>query len=409
MTPDLAVIVPTLNERGNVKALVERLERVLAGVNWEVIFVDDDSPDGTAEAVWALERQHPRVRCIKRVGRRGLASACIEGMLATSARYYAVMDADLQHDETLLTRMYRLLKQEGVDVVVASRFHSESARDGLSEGRTRISRLGISLGRIVLNTSLSDPLSGFFMLRRSVFMEALPNLSAEGFKILLDILTSINRPLKIVEVPMHFRERRSGESKLSALVMLEYIMLIADKIFGRVVPARFILFILVGASGVLVHLAALWLIFRGFEAQFQWAQAAATVTAMTTNFTLNNSITYRDRRLHGAAFLRGLLSFYVACTIGAIINVEIAGLLFGYDVPWAFAGVLGAVVGSIWNYGVTSTFTWGNRRRTRSAAKPRPAGAARLTEPTGDDSPPVALRSRGRTVTGLAGKGQDPS
>jgi dolichol-phosphate mannosyltransferase len=364
----LAIIVPTLNEAGNVRPLLARLDAALRGIAFEVIFVDDDSSDGTPEIIRQAALERADVRCLRRIGRRGLASACIEGMLATSAPCLAVMDGDLQHDETLLRRMYdTLIARPEVDVVVGSRFVDGASVGGLPAGRARLSRIGNAVTRALLRAEVSDPLSGFFALRRELLDEVAHALSGQGFKILLDILASSRRRLAVVELPLEFRERHSGQSKLDLLVALEFAMLLADKTLGRIVPVRFVMFVLVGLFGVIVHLAFLAAALQAGGLPFYWAQALATWSAMTVNFSLNNKLTYRDRQLRGGAFAKGLLSFWLACTIGAVINLRIAELIYEQGALWPIAGALGAVVGSVWNYGIASTFTWGRA--------PRPAHA----------------------------------
>ena len=371
MSVELAVVIPTLNEVGNIVPLLQRLDRVLAGLAWEAIFVDDDSTDGTTELLRRLAQERPNVRCLHRIGRSGLSSACIEGMLSTAAPTIAVMDADLQHDETLLPGMLAKLKGEALDIVVASRFAEGSSLGSFSSARERLSRVGIRLSRLVTGARLTDPLSGFFLLRREVLEETARNLSGQGFKILLDLFASAPRSLRFGEVPLHFRQRHSGASKLDTLVMLEFAILLADKLVGKLIPIRFVLFVLVGAFGVAVHLSLLALAYRGAGLGFVAAQAAATAAAMTVNFYLNNQFTYRDRRLKGRRFLWGLASFYVACAIGAVVNLQVAESLFTLGAPWPLAGLLGATVGAVWNFGVSSTFTWSKPKVRPAAETPR--------------------------------------
>lgn len=366
MPIELTVVVPTFNERDNVAPLVGLLEGALQGVAWEVLFVDDDSPDGTADAVRVLARDDARVRCLQRIGRRGLSSACIEGIMASSAPYVAVMDADLQHDEALLPGMLDRLRADAADVVVGSRYIGGGSTGELASGRVWISRIASALGQLVLKARVSDPMSGFFMLQRTYFDRVARDLSGKGFKILLDLLASGRRDVRVAELPYHMRARRHGDSKLDTMVVWEYLVLIADKLFGRYVPVRFVLFVGVGMTGVAVHLLLLGLLHRGLAVGFVLAQASATVVAMTSNYFLNNVFTYHDQRLHGLAMLRGLVTFYLACSIGAVINVQFAGFLFERAVPWFVAGFLGAIAGAVWNYAVTATFTW-------RAALPKPS------------------------------------
>jgi dolichol-phosphate mannosyltransferase len=359
--PELTVVVPTFNERDNVQPLLNLIAAALEGVDWEVIFVDDDSTDGTASLVRDIARREPRVRCLHRIGRRGLSSACIEGMLASSAPYVAVMDADLQHDERLLPRMLDTLRQEECGLVVGSRYVAGGAIGDWNRQRAEISALATRLSRFICKADIADPMSGFFMLRRNVFEGAVRQLSGQGFKILLDLLASSPEPVRVKELPYEFRQRRFGESKLDTLVAWEFGMLLADKLVGHIVPVRFALFAFIGGLGLGVHLTVLRLCLALPALDFTEAQAIATVTAMTFNFFLNNLFTYRDQRLRGLELLRGLLSFYLICAVGAVGNVGIASYIFSIDRQWWVAGIAGAIVGSVWNYAVSSVFTW--RRR----------------------------------------------
>ncbi|MCU0888082.1 MAG: glycosyltransferase family 2 protein [Rubritepida sp.] len=358
--PRLAVVIPCYNEATNVAPMVARLDAALAGIAWEAIFVDDDSPDGTAARAKAIAATDPRIRCIRRVGRRGLASACVEGILSTAAPFVAVIDGDLQHDETILPRMLAALESGEADVAIGSRNMAGGTKDeGLTALRRRVSDGGAALARIALPVRVSDPMSGFFALPRPLFEELAPRLTATGFKILLDILLSADRPLRVTEVPYTFRAREAGESKLDLGVLLEFGGLLLDKSLGGLLPLRFIAFALVGGVGVLVHMAALGLLHGIGPLPFEPAQWAATFVAMTVNFLLNNRITYRDRRLRGPALLRGLALFYVVCGIGAAANVGIAGLLVSDDrLGWGLAGAAGALLTVVWNYAVSTTLVW---------------------------------------------------
>ncbi|MEO8927767.1 MAG: glycosyltransferase family 2 protein, partial [Caulobacteraceae bacterium] len=301
--PALTVVIPTFNERGNIGPLVDRLDRALAGVAWQAIFVDDDSPDGTAEAIKALARQDARIVCLHRIGRRGLAGAVLEGAMASAAPVVAVIDADLQHDETLLPAMLAAMHEDGADLVIGSRYTGRGdASEGLSPVRRIGSRLAAWLGRRVLKARVSDPVSGFFMIRREVIEAVAPRLSGEGFKILFDIIACQGAPLRIVELPYAFAPRQSGESKLGRRVVVDYLGLLLARLSGNLVPPRALMFGLVGASGLVVHLAVLRFALV-FDPRFALAQTVAAVTAMTSNFLINNAVTYRDRRLTGLRLL----------------------------------------------------------------------------------------------------------
>jgi dolichol-phosphate mannosyltransferase len=357
--PTLSVVAPTRNERDNIVPLYNALCETLADIDWEVIFVDDDSSDGTPDTVRWLARHDRRVRLVHRVGRRGLSSACVEGIQASTAPFVAVIDADLQHDETLLPRMLAMLMAEPLDLVVGSRYVAHGGIGTWSRHRARLSELATRLGRRVLRTPIADPMSGFFMLRREAFAPCVRNLSSLGFKILIDLLASSPRPLRVKELPYEFRSRHSGESKLDALVAWEYLMLLADKLFGRFVPVRFLSFSIVGGVGILAHLGVLWMSLDLLQLPFAASQAVATGAAMTGNFTLNNVLTYRDRRRKGWGFVRGLASFCLICSVGALANVGIATVLFDRErALWWVAGLAGAAMSAVWNYAVSSLVTW---------------------------------------------------
>src|SRR5947209_13810157 len=287
--PELTVVVPTFKERDNVPLLIEKLARALPGIDWEVVFVDDNSPDGTAAAARQIGEHDARVRCVRRIGRRGLSGACIEGMLASQAKYVAVMDADLQHDETLLTAMLDKLRG-GIDLAVASRYVAGGSAAGLAGARReQASKLSTALARKLLGVTLSDPMSGFFMMRRDRFEELAPHLSSQGFKILLDIVATARGSLRIAELPFVFAERRHGESKLDTRVALDFAALVLAKLTNDAVSFRFLLFCMVGLTGIAIHMAVLQLS-RG-HLSFGAAQTAATVAAIPWNFVLNNGLT----------------------------------------------------------------------------------------------------------------------
>jgi len=346
-TPELTVVVPTLNERDNIVPLVELLDTALAGIAWEVIFVDDDSRDDTAAAVRAMARRDGRVRCLQRIGRRGLSTACIEGVLASAAPYCAVIDADLQHDETVLPRMLEALRTGSYDLAIGSRYSAGGDLGELSGRRVGISKLATRVSRVICKADIADPMSGFFMVRREAFEAAMRRLSGQGFKILLDLLASSPRPLRVVELGYRFRQRRHGESKLDTLVAWEFGMLLADKLVGHAIPVRFVLFATIGAIGLVVHLVVLRLALTLLALDFTPAQTSAALVAMTSNFFLNNLFTYRDQRLMGWRLLRGLASFYLICGLGLIANVGVAAYTFAQHERWWIAGVAGVVVGSV--------------------------------------------------------------
>jgi dolichol-phosphate mannosyltransferase len=363
--PELAIVIPTFNERDNIKELLDRLETTLEGCHWEAIFVDDDSPDRTSDVVREIAGRDHRIRTIRRIGRRGLSTACIEGMLSSSAPYLAVMDGDLQHDEKLLPEMLAALRANRADIVIGSRYTSGGGVGTWSESRATLSRLATRLSRFVVKEKLTDPMSGFFVIRNEAFRGAVHNLSGVGFKILLDLFASSPTPLRFEEMPYEFRNRQAGESKLDNQVAWEYGMLLLDKLVGHILPVRFVAFTLVGSVGIGVHLIVQGILFEGLNRGFVTSQAAATLVAMTFNFALNNVLTYRDMRLRGWQWLRGWASFTIACSVGAFANVGIAAYIFSLDTQWVLAAICGIVVGAVWNYAVTMVYTWKKPRDSR--------------------------------------------
>ncbi len=369
--PELTVVVPTFNERGNVERLLELLAAALKGVDWQAIFVDDDSPDGTARLVKEIAAENPRVQCIRRVGRRGLAGAVIEGALASAAPFVAVIDGDLQHDERLLPQMLAKLEADEADLVVASRYvEGGGETGGFTRTRAAGSRLANWLGGRILRARVTDPVSGFFMIRRAVVEEVAPRLSTEGFKILFDIIASTHKPLRILELPYEFRERAEGESKLDQRVVVEYLGLLITKATNDLVSPRFIMFGLVGGSGFLVQLAITRLLASiaphfGTEAltvfglSFLFRDAIGALTAMTSNFLLNNFLTYADRRKRGFKLITGYLQFCLACSAGLVVNLGVVAAMRHFltqnDLLATAAGV-GA--GAVWNYVSTAFAVW---------------------------------------------------
>ncbi len=352
---ELSVVIPTFKERGNVAELVRRLDVSLTGIGWEAIFVDDNSPDGTAAAVKEIAGRNSRVRCLRRVGRRGLAGACIEGMLSSAASYVAVIDADLQHDEKVLPLMLAKLRSGDADLVAATRYVAGGSAASFSEKRGAISQLATRLTHRLVGTPLSDPMSGFFMMRRDRFDEIAPRLSPAGFKILLDI--AAGSKLRIAEQPYSFGERFEGESKFNIQIGVEFLGLLLAKMTGDLVDPRFIFFALVGSIGLVVHLTVL---FAGLSLYqpFRAAQIIATFVAMTSNFLLNNELTYRDRRLKGWGMLRGFVLFCLIASVGVLANVDLASWLYGERPIWWVAGAVGAVMSVLWNYAMSTLFVW---------------------------------------------------
>jgi dolichol-phosphate mannosyltransferase len=352
----VTVIVPTYNERDNVDALVDQVRSALAGERWELLFVDDDSPDGTAAVIDRHAAADARVRRLRRLGRRGLASACMEGALASTAEYLVVMDGDAQHDPRLLPQLLAVARAGRRDIVVAAR-EDAGAEPFRSAWRRRLTRIGNAIGRRLAHGATQDPLSGYFLVRRDAFERRVRRMYGSGFKILLDLLSAGAEPWSVAEIPTRLRARAAGDSKLRAGVALDYALLVVFRLGGGTLSPRFALYCAVGLSGVAVNLGVLEAAYAVLHA-FVPSQALATFVAMTTNYALNNLITFRDRRLRGRAWWFGLANFYLACALGAFIGVAVGELLHASGRPVWVSGLAAAIVSAIWNFSVNQLVTW---------------------------------------------------
>jgi dolichol-phosphate mannosyltransferase len=363
-TPTLSVVVPTYQESTNIPILFERIKVALKGVPWELIVVDDDSPDGTSNVAFALAAEDRRLRCLRRVNRSGLAGAVIEGWMSSSADFVAVIDGDLQHDESILPAMYDALAKGSGNLAIATRLRDPSNGAGLSPARQALSDLGAWFFRQIAGAALTDPMSGFFMIRREIVSRLAPRLSPDGFKILVDIILSAGGGLTIVEVPYVFRKRLAGESKLTPLVGIDFIGLVVHHATAELLPIRFVLFASVGAVGLVVHIAALSGVLHWFRMlTFDSGQAIATLLAMASNFILNNEITYRAYRYRGPSLIGGFAAFATGCSVGALANIDVASWLYRDNQTWWVAGLAGALLSVVWNYAVSTSLVWRPGRR----------------------------------------------
>jgi dolichol-phosphate mannosyltransferase len=361
--PELAIVLPTYNERKNLIPILACLAKALPRIDYEVVIVDDDSADSTAATARTLAQQDGRVRVIHRIGRRGLASAAVEGMLATSAPFLLVMDADLQHDEQVIPAMLEKIKAERLDVVVATRNAEGGSMGEFAAERVGLSKAGRFLSSMVCKVPVTDPMSGFFMVRSEYFHRVVHNLSCVGFKILVDLLASARGPVRFGEVGYTFRNRVYGESKLDILVALEYLELLLHKLTRGIVPVSYLLFGLMGSIGACCNFLLAALFSYSFHLEFKAAQLSGALITIAINFLLNNQLTFRGARLRGKRLLTGLGIFYLCCSIGLFAQVEIASSLHLSGVNWVVATFAGIAVGSVWNYSTAFLFVWQVRRR----------------------------------------------
>lgn len=360
----LSVVLPTYEERESLPIVLSSLQQVLRGSPHEIIVVDDDSRDHTWEVAHTLSLDDPSIRVIRRVGRRGLSSAVVEGFLAAKGDVLLVMDADGQHGPVLVTLLHRTV-QEGADVAVGSRY-AQGSDTGVFRGtRFALSQVATRLALMTAGAQTSDPMSGFFAVRREVFLAVLPRLAPRGFKILFDILVHLPPQSRVVDIPFAFQKRIAGESKLTPFVALQFLEAVYEIALGWLVPLSFVKYCLVGSLGVIVHLSA-YLVFSSVLAgasaltvrSFSTAQVLATEVAILVNFLLNNAWTFRTDRLRGWRLLLGFLQYNVACAFGALANASVSVFLFLRGWSGIASALLGAVVSTVWNYTMSRATTW---------------------------------------------------
>jgi len=343
---EVCVVVPTYNERDNIPELIERTRAAMAGANWEMIIVDDDSPDGTAGEARALGQHDPRIRLMRRIGRRGPASACLEGLLASNAPLLAVMDGDLGHDPLLLRAMVAMLRNGRTDLIVASRGPADGSIGNRPDYRETARRLAIRAARTAGPVALSDPLSGYFAMRSEVIDRLAPRLAGVGGKLLLDILLAAP-DLRVRELPAVFGPRMRGESKFSARIVWDYGLMLAEYRVGAV-SGRFLSYLLIAAVALIVHAGAFWLFHDLYGLGPGGAQFIAGMALCVVTYGLQQWLSYR--RSGPWRWYLGLLPFLATRTIGLLAAVLVARWLVGSGLGVPISAFAGAVALVWWNY-----------------------------------------------------------
>ncbi|HEX7758252.1 MAG TPA: glycosyltransferase [Caulobacteraceae bacterium] len=369
--PELSLVICTLDEHECIGRVIGELDAALSSISHEIIVVDDSADERTADAVLSvIARGGCNVRLIRRSGVRGLASAAIAGWDAARGEVLGVMDGDGQHDPRKLREIYDRLIASGADVALVSRYAGDTGT-GLTGFRDIISRIATRVTRVALGVRVTDPMSGQFVFHRGWYDQVRPRLSGVGFKILLDVVASGSAAPRTVEARGALRPRIAGESKLDFRVMADLVALLIAKRTNGLLSARFALFAAVGALGVGVHLATLEAA-KLLGGPFWLAQGLAIFTAMTSNFFLNNALTFRDARLTGAAAVKGLGLFYASCSVGALISEGLAVAVTSFTSAWILAALAGAVVGAVVNYSFSRAFTWRVGQVGTERASPSP-------------------------------------
>ena len=374
----VTLVSPTYNEAENVPRLVHDVSTALSGIDYELLIADDDSPDCTWAVAQELARENPRIRVLRRTKDRGLSPSVIDGFLSSSSDYVGVIDADLQHDPSILPQMIAAL-DAGAEMAVGSRYVEGGGTGTWNAVRRFQSWVATKLAQTFLGVELTDPMSGFFILRREDFNRIHKQLDLSGFKILLEIIARL-APSRLEEVAYTFRTRVAGQSKLSSRVVLQYLgQLWRLSSVSRYMSVRFIKFAIVGASGTLVNLCAF--VTFPFIRTANWRiSALATVVANLTNYVFNNAWTFVDRVHDGWSLLRGYASYLGFSLVGlSASTLTFAGLthasnsyLYSHQqlkgsyllaVAFQFAGIL---VGTLFNYELNKRFTWRDKDLSES-------------------------------------------
>lgn len=360
----LSLILPTYNEAENLPELLPKLEATLKDIPHEIIVVDDDSPDGTWRIAQELGQKRDDVHVIRRVGRRGLSSAVTEGFLSAKGDVFAVMDADGQHDMDLLPKLYASVRDNG-GIAIGSRYMEGGSVGEWDERRHALSRIATKLAIKLCKVKVSDPMSGFFAVRRQLFQGIADHLNPKGFKILLDLLVHVPSSTVVTEHPFTFSTRLHGESKLSRRVQVEFLEYLYDVTVGRYIPLTFVKYCLVGSAGVIVHMATYMLVSGVVRDDgnlsilgFRIAVLAAIEVAIVFNFYLNNVWTFAIARLRGVKALIGFAKYNAACLFGAVANYAISSYFFALGWVDLAAVFIGAFAGIIWNYTMSRLFAW---------------------------------------------------
>jgi dolichol-phosphate mannosyltransferase len=358
----VSIVLPTYNERGNIEALLGQLLSLQERFDLELLVVDDDSTDGTGELVRQLARERPQLRLIRRIGRSGLASAIKEGLLDATGDVAVVMDSDGQHEPASVLQAITTLHSEGLDLVIGSRFHPEAQILGLSGRRETGSNWANASARFSLPgryRDLSDYMSGFFALRLDPLLPLIRAVDVNGFKFLYELLAVSRGRLRVAEVPLQFQARSYGSSKLDLAIFWDFLISILHSLSLRLLPRRAISFALVGASGVVVQLLVTQLLMALAGLAFGQALPVAVVAAASSNYLINNALTFRFQRLSGLALVKGLLKFLLVASLPVLANVGLASAYYSFvarDTFWA--QLAGIVVVFVWNYAASSRFVW---------------------------------------------------
>ena len=358
----ISIILPTLNEVDNISSIIKKIINLSGNFLIEIIVVDDASTDGTTSLVKKLSQEDNRIRLINRYGRNGLSSAIKEGTLSASGDVIAVMDTDGQHQVESLYEAIEVLLVTDKDLIIGSRFLNSSLISGLSDKRKKGSLVANSLAKFSLSreySKLTDIMSGFIVFKSQTVLKLVERIDVNGFKFLYELLSVSKGTLDCNEIPLNFMPRKFGESKLDIAIVWDFLVSLIHSLSKRLIPRKAISFAFVGITGVLVQFiisySFMWLL--GFS--FQNVLPIAVISAATSNYLVNNWLTFRVNRLRNKALFVGLLKFLLVSSLPIIANVGLASSFYKLISPNTFFSQLaGIIVVFIWNYAASSKLVW---------------------------------------------------
>ena len=360
----ISVIIPTYNEYKNLPKLLDQLLNLETIFEKEIIIVDDNSSDGTQNLARSYSQNDRRIRLISRLGRSGLSSAIKEGCLCASGDLIVIMDADGQHEPNSIINGLEKFNNKNIDIIIGSRFLEESIIKGLSSKRESGSSIANFLARITLHSGykkLTDYMTGFILLKRNSCIKYIEKIDVNGFKFLYELLSLSKGKLTVIEIPLVFGFREFGQSKLDLAVIWDFLISLIHNFFGRIIPRRAFSFALVGLIGVFVQMFVIYFLLAVTDFDFEKILPVGVILAATSNYIINNILTFRSNKLSGKNFYFGLFKFLLVASLPIIANIGVANLFYNQlSSNTFFAQIAGILVVFIWNYAASSRVVWNN-------------------------------------------------